>query len=55
MSEQKTDEVLFFSLFDSYALRKGSFSGTPHGSPELKDVPTEIVKKSIEVRLVTLW
>jgi hypothetical protein len=55
VSEQKNDEVLLFSLFDSYAAREKRFPGTPHVSPKLKDVSPEIVRKSIEVRLVALW
>jgi hypothetical protein len=55
ISEQKTDEVLLISFFDSYAVRQGRSPGTPHGSPELSGITTENWRNSIEVRLLALW
>jgi hypothetical protein len=55
LKEQQPDEVLIFSLFDSYAERRGARSGTPHGSPKLKDSPPGLTRRSIEIRLVVLW
>jgi hypothetical protein len=55
ISEQKTDEVLLISLFDSFAAREGRSPGTPHGSPELSGITTESWRASVEVRLLALW